>query len=184
LEEKKRIKKREINTKKMKGEARQGPEDGGEAAGWTLVAMRDDRGHVVYDQEGRVRYLPHNGPRDGPAKKKKRPPPGRPDSPPSPTMPMAASTPATRTSTRARTTPHHLRDYVHGADLDSDSLGLLPLTDYNQSDLSDLLNNSSQHIQERIQIQEEEMRAQAAREQARIQKRLARGPKDPSPRED
>jgi hypothetical protein len=144
----KRIKKRETDTNKMKGDARRGPEDGGEAAGWTPVAMRDDRGHVVYDQEGCVRYLPHNGPREGPAKKKKIPPPGRPDSPPSPTTPMATSTPATRTSTRAGTTPHHLRDYVHGADLDSDSLGFLPLTDYNQSDLSDLLNNSRQHIQE------------------------------------
>jgi hypothetical protein len=132
LEEKKRIKKREANTKKVKGEARRGPEDRGEAAGWAPLAMRDDRRHVVYDQEGRVRYLPHNGPRDGPTKKKKRPPPGGPDSPPSPTTPMATSTPATRTSTRARTTPHHLRDYVHGADLDSDSLGLLPLADHNQ----------------------------------------------------
>jgi hypothetical protein len=84
---------------------------------------------------------------------KKKPPPGRPDSPPSPTTPMATSTPATRTSTRARTTPHHLRDYVHGADLDSDSLGLLPLRDYDRSDLSDMLNNSSQYIQERIQMQ-------------------------------
>jgi hypothetical protein len=94
--------------------------------------MRDDRGHVMYDQEGHVRYLPHNGPHDGPAKKKKKPPPRRPDSPPSPTMPMATSTrTATRTSTRAKTTPHHLCDHVHGADLDSDSLGLLPLADYN-----------------------------------------------------
>jgi hypothetical protein len=131
-----------------------------------------------------VRYLPHNGPRDGPTKKKKRPPPGGPDSPPSPTTPMATSTPATRTSTRARTTPHHLRDYVHGADLDSDSLGLLPLADYNQSDLSDLLNNSSRNIQERIQIQEDETRARDAREQARIQKRLARDPREQHHRED
>jgi hypothetical protein len=136
LEEKKRIKKREADTKKMKGDARRGPEDGGEASGWTPVTMREDRGHVVYDQAGGVRYLPHNGPRDGPTKKKKRPPPGRPDPPPSPTRPMATSTPATRTSTRTRTTPHHLLDYVHGADLDSDSLGLLPLTDYDQSDLN------------------------------------------------
>jgi hypothetical protein len=97
---------------------------------------------------------------------------------------MATSTPATRTSTRARTTPHHLRDYVHGADLDSDSLGILPLRDYDQGDLSDLLNNSSQYIQERIQMQEEEMRARNAQEQARIQKRLAKGPRDLSPRED
>jgi hypothetical protein len=103
----------------------------------------------VYDQAGRVRYLPHNGRRDRPTKKKKKPPPGRSDSPPSPTTPMATSTPATRTSTRARTTPHHLRDYVHGVDLDSDSLGLLPLRDYDQSDLSDLLNDSSQYIQAR-----------------------------------
>jgi hypothetical protein len=135
----------------------------------------------MFDQEGCMRYLPHNGPRDGPAKKKKRPPPGWPDSPPSPTTPMATSTPATRTSTRARTTPHHRRDYVHGADLHSDSLGLLPLADYNQSDL---LNNSSQYIQENIQIQEEEMWARDAQEQARIQKRLARDPRDPHPCED
>jgi hypothetical protein len=94
---------------------------------------------------------------------------------------MATSTPATRTSTRARTTPHHRRDYVHGADLHSDSLGLLPLADYNQSDL---LNNSSQYIQENIQIQEEEMWARDAQEQARIQKRLARDPRDPNPCED
>jgi hypothetical protein len=122
----------------------------------------------MYTQEGQVRYLPHNGPRDGLTKKKKKPP-IRPDSPPSLTTPMATSTPtATRTLTRARTTPHHLRDYVYGADLNSDSLGLLPLADYNQSDLSDLLNNSSQNIQERIQIQEDETRAQDAREQTRI----------------
>jgi hypothetical protein len=140
LEERKRIKKREADTKKMKGEASQEPEDGGEASGWAPVAMRDDRGHVVYVQAGRVRYLPHNGPRDGPTKKKKKPPPGWPYSPPSPATPMTTSTPATRTSTRIRTTPHHLHDYVHGADLDSDSLGLLPLRDYDQSDLSDLLN--------------------------------------------
>jgi hypothetical protein len=89
---------------------------------------------------------------------------------------MATSTPVTRTFTRARTTPHHLRDYVHGADLDSDSLGLLPLRDYDQSDLSDLLNNSSQYIQERIQMGVEEMRARNAQEQAGIQKRLAKGP--------
>jgi hypothetical protein len=161
LEEKKRIKKRETDTKKMKsqGGAKQGTEDGGEAAGWVPVLMRDDRGNVMYDQEGHVRYLPHNGL----TKKKKKPPPGRSDSPPSRTTPMATSTPtATRTSTRARTTPHHLRDYVHGADLDSDSLGLLHLADYNQSDLSDLLNNSSRNIQERIQIQEEETRARDA----------------------
>jgi hypothetical protein len=81
----------------------------------TRGLMRDDRGHVMYDQEGHVRYLPHDGPHDGPAKKKKKPPPRRPDSPPSLTTPMATSTPtATRKSTRARTTPHHLRDYING----------------------------------------------------------------------
>jgi hypothetical protein len=183
LAEAKRIKKREAD-RKAKGGAKRGPEDGGEASGWTPVAMRDDQGHTVYDQAGRVRYLPHNGPRDGPTKKEKKPPPGRSDSPPSPTTPMATSTPATRTSTRARTTPHHLRDYVHGADLDSENLGLLPLRDYDQSDLSDLLNDSSQYIHARIQIQEEEMRAQNAQEQARIQKRLAKGLRDSSPWED
>jgi hypothetical protein len=157
----KQAKKREADTKKMKsqGGTKQGTEDGGEVAGWIPIPMRDDQGHVVYDQEGNVRYLPHNGP----TKKKKKPPAGRPDSPPSPTRPMATSTPTTtRTLIRVRTTPHHLRDYVHGADLDSDSLGLLPLADYNQSDLSDLLNNSIRHIQEQIRIQEEETRAQDA----------------------
>jgi hypothetical protein len=97
---------------------------------------------------------------------------------------MATSTPATRMSTRTRTTPRHLRDYVHGADLDSDCLGLLPVQDYDQSDQSNLLNESSQYIQARIQMQEEEMRAQNAREQAEIQKRLAKGPRDASHRED
>jgi hypothetical protein len=148
------------------------------------VEMRDDQGHVVYDQAGRVKYLPHNGPRDGPTKKKKKPPPGRSDSPSPPTTLMATSTPATRTSTITSTTPCHLSDYVHGADLDSDSLGLLPVQDYDQSDLSNLLNESSQYIQARIQMQEEEMRARNAQEQARIQKRLAKGPRDASPRED
>jgi hypothetical protein len=139
----------------------------------------------MYNQEGHVRYLPHNGPRDQPTKKKKKPPPRWPDSPPSPTTPMATSDQtAIRTSTRGRTTPHHLRDNVHGADLDSDSLGLLPLAYYNKSDLSDLLNNSSQNTQGRIQIQEEETRARDAQEQARIQKRLARDPRDLHPRED
>jgi hypothetical protein len=71
LGEKKRIKKREADTKKMKGDARRGPEDGGEAAGWTPVAMRNDRGHVVYNQEGCVRYLPHNGPSDRTNKEEK-----------------------------------------------------------------------------------------------------------------
>jgi hypothetical protein len=83
LEERKRIKKREADTRKTKsqGEAKRGTEDGGEAAGWVPVLMRDDQGLVIYDQEGHLRYLPHNGP----TKKKKKPPPGRPDSLPSPT---------------------------------------------------------------------------------------------------
>jgi hypothetical protein len=42
LEEKKRIKKRETNAKKTKGEAKQGHKDEGEAAGWAPVLMRDD----------------------------------------------------------------------------------------------------------------------------------------------
>jgi hypothetical protein len=146
--------------------------------------MREDQGHIVYDQASRVRYLPHNGPRDGPTKKKKKTPPGQSDSPSPPTTPMATSTPATRTSMRTRSTPHHLRDYVHGADLDLDSLGLLPLQDYDQSDLSNLLNKRSQYIQARIQMQEEEMRARNAREQAGIQKRLAKGLRGASPLED
>jgi hypothetical protein len=110
LAEKKRIKKREAEERKVKGGAKRGPEDGGEASGWAPVAIRDDQGHTVYDQAGQVIYLPHNGPCDRPTKKKKKPPPGRSDSPSPPTTPMATSTPATRTSTRTRTTPHHLRD--------------------------------------------------------------------------
>jgi hypothetical protein len=81
LAERKRIKTREAEDRKAKGGAKRGPEDEGEASGWAPVAMRDDQGHVVYDQAGRVRYLPHNGPRDGPTKKKKKPSPGRSDSP-------------------------------------------------------------------------------------------------------
>jgi hypothetical protein len=180
----KRIKTREAEEKKAKSVARQGPEDGGEASGWVPVAMRDDRGRVVYDQSGHVRYHPQNGPRDGPTKKKKKPPPRQPDSPSPPTTPIATSTPATRASTRTRTTPRHLQDYVHGAELDSDSLGLLPVQDYDQSDLSNLLNESSQYLQARIQMQEEEVRARNAREQAIIQKRLAKDPRDASPQED
>jgi hypothetical protein len=85
---------------------------------------------------------------------------------------------------RKRTTPRHLQDYVHGAKLDSDSLGLLPVQDYDQSDLSNILNESSDYIQARIQMQEEELRPRNAREQAVIQNRLAKGPRDASPRED
>jgi hypothetical protein len=45
LEERKRIKKREADTKKRKsqGEAKRGTEDGGEAARWVPVLMRDDQ---------------------------------------------------------------------------------------------------------------------------------------------
>jgi hypothetical protein len=146
--------------------------------------MRDDRGCVLYDQSGRVKYHPQDGPQDGQIKKKKKPPPVRPNSPPSPTTPMATSTPATRASTKTRTTPRRLQDYIHGAELDSDSLGLLPVQDYDQSDLSNLLNESSDYIQTRIQRQEEELRARNAREQAVIQKRLSKGPRNASPRED
>jgi hypothetical protein len=71
LEKRKRIKTREAEDKKAKGGAKRGPEDGGEASGWAPVTMRDDQGLMVYDQVGRVRYLPHNGPRDGPTKKNK-----------------------------------------------------------------------------------------------------------------
>jgi hypothetical protein len=182
--ESKRIKTREAEEKKAKCVARRGPEDGGEASGWVRVAMRDDRGRLVYDQSGCVKYHPQNGPHDGPTKKKKKPPPRRPNSPSPPTTTVATSTPATRASTRTRTTPCHLQDYEHGAELDSDSLGLLPVQDYDQSDLSNLLNESSEYIQARIQMQEEEVRARNAREQAMIQKRLAKGPRDASPRED
>jgi hypothetical protein len=90
--------------------------------------------HAVYDQSGRLKYHPKDGPQDGQIKKKKKPPPIRPNSPPSPTTPMATSTPATQASRRTRTTPRRLQDYIHGAELDSDSLGLLPVQDYDQSD--------------------------------------------------
>jgi hypothetical protein len=146
--------------------------------------MRDDHGQVIYNQSGRPRYHPQDGHQDGQTKKKKKPPSMRPNSPPSPTTPMATSTPATRASTRTRTTPRRLQDYIHGAELDSDSLGLLPIQDYEQSDLRSLLNQSSDYIQMRIQEQEEELRARNARDQAVIQKRLSKGPRDASPRED
>jgi hypothetical protein len=138
----------------------------------------------VYDQSGPVKYHPKNGPRDGQIKKKKKPPSMRWNSLSPPTMPMATSTPATRASIRTRTTPCHLQDYIHGAELDSDSLGLLPVQDYDQSDLSNLLNECSDYIQKRIQMQEEELRARNAPEQAVIQKRLTKGPRNASPRED
>jgi hypothetical protein len=178
--ESKRIKMREAEEKKAKKVTKQGPEEGGEASGWVSVAMREDRGRVVYDQSGRVKYHPQ----DGQIKKKKKPPPRGSNFPSPPTTPMATSTPATRASTRTRTTPRQLQDYVHGAELDSDSLGLLLLQDYDQSDLSNLLNESSDYIQARIQMQEEELRARNAREQEVIQKRLAKGPRNASPRED
>jgi hypothetical protein len=137
--ESKRIRTREAEEKKTKG--------GKGASGWVQVPMRDNRGQVLYDQSGRVIYHPQDGHQDGQTKKKKKPPPMRPNSPPSPTTPMATSTPATRASTRTRTTPWRLQDYIHGAELDSDSLGLLPIPDYDQSDLRSLLNESSDYIQ-------------------------------------
>jgi hypothetical protein len=82
------------------------------------------------------------------------------------------------------TTPRRLQDYIHGAELDSDSLGLLPVPDYDQSDMRNLLNESSDYIQMRIQGQEEELRARNAQDQAVIQKRLSKGPRNASPRED
>jgi hypothetical protein len=91
-----RFKKREADTKKTKsqGKAKRETKDGGKAIRWVPVLMRDDRGHVMYNQEGHIRYLPHNGL----TKKKKKPPPRQPDSPPSPTTPIATITPAaTRT---------------------------------------------------------------------------------------
>jgi hypothetical protein len=146
--------------------------------------MRDDHGQVLYDQSGHVKYHPQDSHQDGQMKKKKKPPPVRPNSPTSPTTPMATSTPATRVSTRTRTTPRRLQDYIHGAELNSDSLGLLPLPDYDQSYLRNLLNESSDYIQMRIQGQEEELRARNAQDQAVIQKRLSKGPRNKSPRED
>jgi hypothetical protein len=153
----------------------------------------DDHGQRIYDQPGRPRYHPQDGHQDAQdghqdeqtkKKKKKKLPSMRPNSPPSPTTPMATSTPATRASTRTRTTPRRLQDYIHGAELDSDSLGLLPILDYDQSDLRSVLNQSRDYVEMRIQEQEEELRARNAREQAVIQKRLSKGPRDMSPRED
>jgi hypothetical protein len=182
--ERKRIKTREAEEKKTKKVTKQGPEDGRGASGWVQVPMRDDHGCVLYDQSGHVKYHPQDGLQDGQTKKKKKPPPVRPNSPPSPTTPMATSTPATRASTRTRTTPGRLQDYIHGAELDSDSLGLLPVQDYDQSNLSNLLNESSDYIQMRIQSQEEELRSRNAQDQAVIQRRLYKGPRNASPRED
>jgi hypothetical protein len=146
--------------------------------------MRDDQGRMLYHQSGRIKYHPQDGPQDGQTKKKKKPPPVPPNSPPSKTTPMATNTPATRESTRTRTTPRRLQDYIHGAELDSDSLGLLPVQDYDQSDLSNLLNESSDYTQMRIQRQEEELRARNAQDQAVIQKRLSKVSRNASPRED
>jgi hypothetical protein len=172
--ESKRIRTREAEEKKTKG--------GKGASGWVQVPMRDDRGQVLYDQSGRPRYHPQDSHQDGQTKKKKKPPSMRPNSPPSPTTPT--STPATRASTRTRTTPRRLQEYIHGAELDLDSLGLLPIQDYDQSDLWSLLNQSSNYVQMRIQEQKEELRARNARDQAVIQMRLSKGPRDASPRED
>jgi hypothetical protein len=49
--------------------------------------------------------------------------------------------------------------------------------------LRTMLNQSSDYIEMRIQEQEE-LRARNAREQAVLQKRLSKGPRDRSPRED
>jgi hypothetical protein len=53
-------------------------------------------------------------------------------------------------------------------------LASFSIADYNQSDLSDLLCNSSRIIQEQIQIREEETEARDARDQMGMHKRLAR----------
>jgi hypothetical protein len=74
----------------------------------------------------------------------------------------------------------HANDHQYSRDQDIYKSENYPPPSY----LSDLLNNSSLYIQERIQMQEEEMRARNAQEQARIQIRLAKGPRDLSPRED
>ena len=144
--------------------------------------MRDDNGLTIYDHSGRPRYHPQDELQDGQATKKK-PPPRRPTSPTSPTTPMATSTPATRASTRTRNTPQRLADYIHGAEYDSDNLGLDAIPDYEQGDLRTMLDQSRDRIERRIQEQEE-LRARSAREQAGLQKRLSRGPRDRSPRED
>jgi hypothetical protein len=174
--ERTRVKTREAEEKKKKG--------GKGASGWVKVPMRDDNGLRLYDHSGGPRYHPQDDHQDGQATKKKKPPPTRPNSPPSPTTPMATSTPATRASTRTRTTPRRLQDYIHGAELNSDSLGLLPIPDYDQSDLRTVLNQSRDYVEMRIQEQEEELRARNARDQAVLQKRLSKGPRDRSPRKD
>jgi hypothetical protein len=110
----KRIKTREAEEKKTKQVTKQGPEGGRGASGRDQVPMRDDHGHVLYDQSGHVKYHPQDGHHDGQTKKKKKPPPVRPNSPPSPTTPMATSTPATRVSTRTRTTPGVYRTLYMG----------------------------------------------------------------------
>jgi hypothetical protein len=50
--------------------------------------------------------------------------------------------------------------------------------------LRSVLNQSRDYVEIRIQEQEEELRARNPREQAVIQKRLSKGPRDMSPRED
>jgi hypothetical protein len=71
--ESKRIRTREAEKKKTKG--------GKGASGWVQVPMRDDHGQVLYYQSGHVRYHPQDGHQDGQTKKKKKPPPVRPNSP-------------------------------------------------------------------------------------------------------
>jgi hypothetical protein len=55
---------------------------------------------------------------------------------------------------------------------------------HEQSDLRTMLHQSRDYVEMRIQEQEEELRARNAREQAVLQKRLSKGPRDKSPRED
>jgi hypothetical protein len=128
--------------------------------------MRDDSGLRLYDHSGHPRYLPQDESQDGPT-----------------TTPTATSTPATRRSTRTRNTPQRLADYIHGAEYDSDNLGLDAIPDYEQEDLRTRLDQSRDRIERRIQEQAE-LRARSVREQAGLQKRLSKGPRDRSPRED
>jgi hypothetical protein len=145
-------------------------------SGRVQTPMRDERGLRLYDHSGHSRYLPQDESQDGPT-----------------TTPTATSTPATRRSTRTRSTPRRLQDYIVGEGLDSDSLGLNPIPDhdvsepipdYEQRGLTTRLDQSREFVEMRIQEQEEELRARNAQEQARIQKRLSKGPRNKSPRED
>jgi hypothetical protein len=152
------------------------------ASGRARIPMRDENDVTIYDLSGRPRYHPHDELHDGEATKKK-PPPRRPTSPTSPTTPMATSTPATRVSTRRRNTPQRLADYIHGAEYDSDNLGLNASPDYEQGKLRTRIHQSGKQIEKQIREQAES-RARNAQEQAEVQKRLSKGPRDRSPLED